>query len=158
VTTPTRDGYEYFITFTDDYLRVGYVYLIRCKSNYFIKFKEYKAEVELQTGKQIKALRSNHGEGYLLSEFKDYFVHYGIVSLLTVPRTSQKNGVVEKRNRTLLKMVRSMISHTSLPISFWEHALKSAVCILNLIPYKSIPKTPYEIWTGQKPSLNHLKL
>jgi hypothetical protein len=66
MTTPARGGYEYFIMFTDDYSRFGYVYLIMCKFDSFEKFKEYKVEVERQTSKQIKALRSNRGGKYFL--------------------------------------------------------------------------------------------
>ena len=51
-----RGGYEYFITFTDDYSRFGYVYLMRWKSEAFEKFKEFRAEVENQLGKCIKAI------------------------------------------------------------------------------------------------------
>ena len=158
MTTPARGGYEYFITFTDDNSRYGYVYLMRRKSDSFEKFKEFKAEVERQTGKLIKALRSDRGREYLLGEFKDYLVHHGIVSQLTAPGTPQQNGVAERRNRTLLEMVRSMMSHASLPISFWGYALETAAYILNLVPSKSVPRTPYEMWTGRKPSLNHLKI
>ncbi|KAK8600410.1 hypothetical protein V6N12_050264 [Hibiscus sabdariffa] len=61
------------------------------------------------------------------------------------------NGVSERRNRTLLDMVRSMMSHSDLPISFWGHALETAAFTLNCVPSKSVQKTPYEIWTGKRP-------
>ena len=51
-----RDGFRYFITFTDDHSRYGYVYLMKHKSESFEKFKEYKNEVENQLDKRIKAL------------------------------------------------------------------------------------------------------
>jgi hypothetical protein len=53
-------------------------------------------------------------------------------------------------------MVRSMLSYSTLPISLWMEALKTTVHILNRVPSKSVPKTPYEIWTGRKPTLNYL--
>ena len=56
MSTQAKGGYEYFITFTDDYLRYGYVYLMRWKSKTFEKFKEFMAEVENQLGKRIKAI------------------------------------------------------------------------------------------------------
>ena len=67
-----RGGYEYFITFTDDYSRFGYAYLMKWKSETFEKFKEFRAEVENQLGKRIKAIRSDRGGEYLLRDFKDY--------------------------------------------------------------------------------------
>ena len=103
-----RGGYEYFITFTDDYSRFGYVYLMNRKSETFEKFKEFRAEVENQLGKRIKAIWSDCGGEYLLSDFKDYLTENGIISQLTTLGTPQQNGVVERRNRNLLDMVRSM--------------------------------------------------
>ena len=55
------------------------------------------------------------------------------------------NGVAERRNRTLKDMVRSMISHSNLPISLWGEALKTAANILNRVPTKGTAKTPYEL-------------
>ena len=62
-----------------------------------------------------------------------------------IPRTPQQNGVAERRNRTLLDMVRSMMTHVNLPISFWGDALLTAAYILNRVPSKSVYATPYEL-------------
>ena len=56
-----REGYEYFITFTNDYSRFSYVYLMKRKSETFEKFKEFRAKVENQLGKRIKAIRFDCG-------------------------------------------------------------------------------------------------
>src|SRR5436190_4236158 len=79
-----------------------------------------------------------------------------ILSTQMLTGTPSQNGVSERRNRTLKDMVRSMISHSSLPESLWGDALKTAVYILNRVPTKAVPKTPYEMWTGKKPSIGHL--
>jgi hypothetical protein len=55
-----------------------------------------------------------------------------------------------------MDMVRSMLSYSTLLISLWMEALKTAVHILNRVPSKSVPKTPYKMWTGRKPTLNYL--
>ena len=139
-----RRGYEYFVTFTDDYSRYGHVYLMRRKSDTFEKFKAYRALVEKQLGKVIKTLRSDRGGEYLLGEFEDHLKEEGIVSQLTAPGTPQQNGVSEKRNRTLMDMVRSMMSYSSLSDSFWGYALETAAYILNQVPSKAVPGTPYD--------------
>ena len=118
-----RGGYEYFVTFIDDYSRYGYVYLMQHKSDTFEKFKEYRAEVENQLGKTIKCLRSDRGGEYLDNDFEEFLIEHGIRSQLTAPGTPQQNGVAERRNRTLLDMIRSMFSYSSLPSSFWVYAL-----------------------------------
>ena len=68
------------------------------------------------------------------------------------------NGVAERQNITLKDMMRSMISHSTLPTSLWGKALKTAEYILNRVPTKAIDKTPYEIWTSKRPSLKHLHI
>ncbi|GJS54739.1 retrotransposon protein, putative, ty1-copia subclass [Tanacetum coccineum] len=97
----SRQGASYFITFTDDYSRYGYVYLLKHKHEVFETFKVFKNEVENQLGKTIKALRSDLSGEYISQEFKDYLKACGIVQQLTPPYTPQHNGVSERRYRTL---------------------------------------------------------
>ncbi|GJY93700.1 retrotransposon protein, putative, ty1-copia subclass [Tanacetum coccineum] len=137
-----KKGASYFITFTDDYCRYGYVYLLKHKHEVFETFKVFKNEVENQLGKTIKAIRSDRGGEYISQEFKDYLKAYGIVQQLTPPYTPQHNGVSERRNRTLLNMVRSMMSLTTLPLSFWDYALESVAHILNMVPTKKVDNNP----------------
>ena len=125
------------------------------KSETFGKFKEFMEENEKQLGKSLKTLRLDRGGKYLDTEVKDHLLEYGILSQLTASGTPQQNDVPERRNRTLLDMVRSMMSYSSLPISFWGYSLQTAIYILNVVPSKSIKKTPLELWNGHKPSLRH---
>ena len=81
----------------------------------------------------------------------------GIVSQLTPPGTPQRNGVSERRNRTLLDMVRSMMSLTDSPLSFWGYALETDAFTLNRAPSKSVEMTPYELWFVKKSKLSFLK-
>ncbi|KAK9042849.1 hypothetical protein V6N11_071204 [Hibiscus sabdariffa] len=156
--TQTRGGYQYFITFTDDFSRYGYIYLMRHKSEALEKFKEFKNEVQNKHGKSIKALRSDRGGEYLSQDFDELLKECGIVSQLTPPGTPQWNGVSERRNRTLLDMVRSMMSHTELPTSFWGYALETAAFTLNRVPSKSVQKTPHEMWNGKRPNMSFMKI
>ena len=64
--------------------------------------------------------------------------------------TPQQNGVAERRNRTLMDIVRSMLSNSTLPLSLWMYALKTIVYLLNWVPSKAIPKIPIELWTGRR--------
>ncbi|GJR94265.1 retrotransposon protein, putative, ty1-copia subclass [Tanacetum coccineum] len=105
----------------------------------------------------VSCLLDQCGE-YISQEFKDYLKACGIVQQLTPPYTPQHNGVSERRNRTLLDMVRSMMNLTTLPLSFWDYALESATRILNMVPTKKVDKTPYELWYGKVPNLSYLKV
>ena len=74
------------------------------------------------------------------------------------PGTPQNNGVSERCNHTLLGMMRSIMSLTDLPLSFWGYALETAAFTLNRAPSKSVEMTPYELWFGKKPKLSFLKI
>ena len=161
------DGYDSFITFTDDYSRFGYIYPIKERTEALDKFKIFKAEVENQHDLKIKIVRSDRGGEYygrhtpygqVPGPFARFLQENGIVAQYSTPGEPQQNGVAERRNRTLMDMVRSMISYSTLPTSLWMEALKTAIHILNRVPSKSVPKTPYELWTGRVPSLNHLRV
>ena len=129
-------------------------------------FKSYKVEVENQLGKKIKVVKSDHGGEYhgwydgsgeqRPVPFVRYLQECGIVPQYTMSGTPSQNGVVERRNWTLKNMVRSMINHSSLPESLWGEAIKTVVYILNQVPSKVAAKTPYELWTGKKPSIRYL--
>jgi hypothetical protein len=90
-----RGGFQYFITFTDDFSRYGYIYLIRHKSESFERFKEFQNEVQNQLGKLIKFLRSGHIGEYLSLEFSNHLKQCGIIPQLTPSGTPQWNGVSE---------------------------------------------------------------
>ncbi|GJY02588.1 retrotransposon protein, putative, ty1-copia subclass [Tanacetum coccineum] len=116
------------------------------KHEVFETFKVFQKEVENQLGKTIKSLRSDRGCEYISQEFLDHLKDHGIIAHRTPPYTPQHNGVSERRNRTLLDMVRSMMSETTLPKSFWDYALETAGRILNMVPTKKVEKTPYEVY------------
>ena len=82
-----RGGYRYFLTFTYDLRRYGYIYLMKHKSETFEKFKEFQSEVENHRNKKIKFLRSDRGGEYLSYEFGVHLKQCGIVLQLTPPGT-----------------------------------------------------------------------
>jgi transposase InsO family protein len=152
-----RHSASYFLTFIDDYTRYGYVQLIAHRYEALDCFKRFVAEVENQHEKSLKALRTDRGREFLSDQFKDLCEKNGIRRQLTISNTPQQNGVAERRNRTLLDMVRSMMAQANLPISFWGDALLTAAYILNRVPSQSVSSTPYELWKGEKPNLEHLR-
>ena len=80
LSSTAREGFQYFITFIDNFSRYGYVYLMKHKSKSFEKFKVFKNEVQNQLGKNIKTLRSDGGGEYLSQEFIDHLRDCGIIS------------------------------------------------------------------------------
>ncbi|GJZ27820.1 retrotransposon protein, putative, ty1-copia subclass, partial [Tanacetum coccineum] len=130
----SRQGASYFVTFTDDFSRYGYVYLLKHKHEVFETFKVFQKEVENQLSKTIKSLCSDRGGEYMSQEFLDHLKDHGIIAHRTPPYTPQHNG------------------------SFCDYALETAARILNMVPTKKVEKTPYEVWHGQAPKLSYLKV
>jgi hypothetical protein len=127
------DGFDSFITFTYDYSHYGYIYPIKEKSEALDKLKIFKAEVENQHNLKIKVVRSDRGGEYYgrhtpygqaPGPFARYLQANGIVAQYSTPGEPQQNGVAERRNRTLMDMVRSMLSYSTLPVNLWMEALK----------------------------------
>jgi transposase InsO family protein len=105
-----RHGASYFITFIDDFTRYGHVYLVSHKSKALDYFRRFMNLVENQIERTIKTLRTDRGRKYLSKQFRELCENKGIRRQLTSLRTSQQNGVAERRNQTLLDMVRSMMA------------------------------------------------
>ena len=80
----------------------------------------------------------------ILVFFSLFLREHGIVANYTMPRTLEQNGVAEQRNHTLIDMVKIMMSNSALLEFLWGEALKTVVHILNCVPTKVVPKTPYE--------------
>jgi hypothetical protein len=93
ISSVARCGFQYFITFIDDFSRYGYIYLMRHKSESFEKFIEFQNEVQNQLGKTIKFLQFDCRSEYLSLEFSDHPKQCGIVPKLTPPGMPQFNGM-----------------------------------------------------------------
>ena len=94
-------GYEYYITFINDFSRKTWIYFLGSKRSeeVLLRFQEFKALVENQTGKKIKVLWSDNGGDYASHAFDEFCRQEGIKRQLTVPYTPQQNGVAERKNR-----------------------------------------------------------
>ncbi|GJW07407.1 gag-pol polyprotein [Tanacetum coccineum] len=141
-------GAKYFVSFIDDYSRRCWVYPIKKKSDMFEVFKVYKAWVELDSGKNIKYLRTDNGGKYTSDEFDTFCRQEGIKRQFTTAYTPQRNGVAERMHKTLLEKERAMLETTSLGKSFWAEAVNTACYVINHSPSTAVElKTPMEMWT-----------
>jgi hypothetical protein len=157
--TPSFGGAVYFLLFIDDYTRYTYVYFLKKKSVVLSYFLQYKALVENQTSRKILFLRSDNGGEYTSNNFNQFCVQHGIQCQCTNPYNLAQNGVFELKNRTLVESTRSMLHTAQLHTFFWAEALHTA-CYLQNISYTSalIKTTLFELWTGLKPNLSHLRI
>jgi hypothetical protein len=159
ITPATAGGNKYFMLLVDDHSRWMHVYLLKSKDEACEKFVRYKAEVENFTGSRIEVLRSDRGGEFLAKVFAGVCEQAGIRRQLTAPFTPQQNGVVERRNRTVMEMARALLKSMKVPGRLWGEAVRHSVYLLNRLPTKILgDSTPFEIWNGRKPSLGHVRM
>ncbi|KAM0017627.1 putative RNA-directed DNA polymerase [Helianthus debilis subsp. tardiflorus] len=152
-------GSLYYFLLIDDFSRMSWVYFLKNKSQAFEKFKAFKKMVEKECEHQIKVLRTDRGGEFCSHAFNQFCENNGIKRELTVSYTPQHNGVVERRNRTVMGMTRSMLKEGGLPKCFWAEAVATAIYLLNRATTKALKyQTPFEVWYGRKPSVYHLKI
>ncbi|PNY01730.1 copia-type polyprotein, partial [Trifolium pratense] len=155
----SNGGNMYFITFTDDLTRKTWIYLLKEKSSSLEIFKQFKAMVEKESSCSIQCLRTDRGGEYVSNAFNEFCSNHGIKRQLTTAYTPQQNGVSERKNRTLMNMVRSMLAGKGVPKVFWPEALKWATHVMNRSPTLSVKDiTPEEAWSGIKPSVHHFRI
>lgn len=155
----TTSGVRYVLCFIDDHSRKAWAYFLKEKSEAFNYFKEFKKRVETETEKLIKCLKTDLGEEYTSTEFSEFCKEHGIQRQLTTAYTPQQNGVAESKNRTVMNMVRSMLSMRKVPRIFWAEAVNWTLYILNRCPTLAVKNvTPQEAWGGVKPSMEHLRV
>ncbi|RVW86250.1 Retrovirus-related Pol polyprotein from transposon TNT 1-94 [Vitis vinifera] len=129
------------------------------KSEAFSAFKSFKARVEKETGRSIKILRTDRGGEYCSNEVEHFCDDQGIRRELTAAYTPQQNGVSEKKNRTILNMVRSLLARGKIPKSFWPEVVNWSIHVLNRSPTFSVQNmTPEKAWSGWKPAVDHFKI
>lgn len=155
--TPGRKRYVFVLI--DDFSRYMWTALLERKSEAFDKFKSFQNLVEQETKVTLKTFRSDRGGEFLSKEFKDYCDKNGINRHLTAPYSPQQNGVVERRNRTLLEMTRSLLKHMNVPNTFWGEAVRHATYLINRIATRSlVEQKPYEALRSKRPNIEHLKV
>lgn len=158
--TPTSNSHKrYLLSFIDDYSRKMWIYFLTEKSEAFTMFKCYKNLVEKETGSYICCLRTDRGGEFTSNEFNEYCKANGIKRQLTTAYTPQQNGVAERRNRTIMNLVRSILSEKKVPKSFWPEAVNWITHVLNRSPTRVVQDaTPEEAWSGVKPNVDYFRV
>jgi transposase InsO family protein len=104
---------------------------LKSKDEVFNKFKEFKALIENLSEIKIKILRSDNRGEYTSKEFVNFFKDVGIKRELTTPYNPQQNNVVERKSRTIMEVVKTMIHDQDIPMCLWAEAGMEVVYVQN---------------------------
>jgi hypothetical protein len=116
-------------------------------------------QAQNEFGLKIKKIRSDNGTGFMNSQIEGFLEEEGIKHEFSSPYTPQQNGVVERKNITLLDMARTMLDEYKTPDRFWAEAINTACYSINrLYLHQILKKTSYEILTSKKPNISYFRV
>jgi transposase InsO family protein len=157
ITPPTPRGKKLFLLAVDDMSRYMWALLLASKDEAASALTHLQVRAEVEVGHKLGTLRTDRGGEFTAQAFMEYCASKGVQHHLTAPYTPQQNGVVERRNQTVLGMARCMLKSMGVPGRFWGEAVTTAVFVLNRAPTRALEdKTPYEAWYGHKPAVHFL--
>ena len=148
---------RYTLVIVDEYTRFTWVYFLHRKDETTTILLDHVRMIETDEFKE-KILRSDNGTEFKNSAMEELCKYKGIIQQFSAPETPQQNGVVERKNRTLIEAGRTMLEDANLPTYFWAEAINTACYTQNCSLINKHGKTPYEMVKGKKPSVKHLQV
>jgi hypothetical protein len=159
VTTATSGGRRYFLLLIDDLSRYMWVVVLDSKGEATNAIRRAQAVAEVECGSKLRVLRTDNGGEFTTTEFASYYTDEGVQRHYSASYNPQQNGVIERRNQTVVGMAQDLLKQREMPAVFWGEAVVMTVYILNRSPTKALNgKTPYEAWHGRKPAVSHLRV
>jgi hypothetical protein len=153
------DGSKYCLVIVDDYSRFTWVFFLQEKPQTQETLKRFLRRAQNEFGLRIKKIRSANGTEFKNSQIEGFLEEEGIKHEFSSPYTPQQNGVVERKNRTLLDMARTMLDEYKTPDQFWVEAINTAWYSINrLYLHRILKKTSYELLTGKKPNVSYFRV
>ncbi|RVW42526.1 Retrovirus-related Pol polyprotein from transposon TNT 1-94 [Vitis vinifera] len=132
--TASTLGFQYFITFIDDYSRCTWLFLMKNRAELFSIFQKFYTEIQTQFNISIRVLRSDNAREYFSAQFTSFMSHHGILHQSSCAHTPQQNGVAERKNRHLVETARTLLLHSHVPFRFWGDAVLTACYLINRMP------------------------
>src|SRR3954466_6456635 len=155
----SNEASQYGFVIVDDYSRYTWVHLVTYKHEVQEVLKRFSSRASTNFGVKIKHFRSDNGTEFKNSSLDDYLDELGITHELSSPYTPHQNGIVERKNRTLVEMARTMLDEYKTPRHFWIEAIDTACHIINRVYlHKFFKKTTYELLTDKKPNVSYFKV
>ncbi|GJR45286.1 putative ribonuclease H-like domain-containing protein [Tanacetum coccineum] len=149
---------SYCLVVTDDFSRFSWVFFLATKDETSGILKTFITEIKNHLDYKVKVIRSDNGTELKNSVMNQFCEMKGIKREFSVARTPQQNGVVERRNRTLIEAARTMLVDSKLPTTFWAEAVNTACYVLNrVLVIKPHNKIPYELIRGRTPLIDFMK-
>lgn len=153
------DTDKFYLVAVDEATHMVFTYIMARKSEVPAKLRELLRLIRTQTGRRVRAIRSDGGGEFTGAETLAVAAEEGVQLYVTPPYSPEANGTAERPNRTLMEGTRAMVLEAGAPHDLWSHALSAKTHIYNRTPTRLLGnKTPYEAFTGKEPDISHLRV
>ncbi|GJU53848.1 retrovirus-related pol polyprotein from transposon TNT 1-94 [Tanacetum coccineum] len=157
--TESINGKKYVLVIVDDYTRFGWVRFLRTKDETPQVIEKFIVKTQRALNATVRFVRTDNGTEFVNKTLDGWFESVGISHETSVPRSPQQNGVVERRNRTLMEAARTMLIFAKAPLFLWAEAVATACYTLNRSLVHTLHgKTYYELLKGKKPNLQYFRV
>jgi hypothetical protein len=152
-------GSKYYLVIVDDYSCFTWVFFLQDKSQTQETLKGFLRRAQNEFGLRIKKIRSDNGTEFKNSQIEGFLEDEVIKHEFSSPYTPQQNGVVERKNRTLLDMARTKLDEYKTSDRFWAEVINAACYAINrLYLHRILKKTSYELLTCKKPNVSYFRV
>ncbi|KAJ9544440.1 LOW QUALITY PROTEIN: hypothetical protein OSB04_024147, partial [Centaurea solstitialis] len=150
---------KYMLALVDEFSRFTWLEFLRAKSDAADRIIAFIKRIQVLLGRRVKKLRSDNGTEFRNAKLQSFLEDVGISHNFSAVRTPQQNGVVERKNRTLVEAARSMMAHSGVPQSFWAEAVSTACYTQNrTLIVKRTGNTAYEMVEQHKPNIDYFRV
>jgi hypothetical protein len=152
-------GSKYGLVIVDDFSRFTWVFFLQDKTETQGTLKRFLRRAQNEFELKVKNIRSDNGSEFKNLQVEEYLEEEGIKHEFSAPYTPQQNGVVERKNRTLIDMARTMLGEFKTPERFWSEAVNTACHAINQVYlHRLLKKTSYKLLTGSKPNVSYFRV
>lgn len=158
MSTPSIGGSNVMAVFVDDYSGMVFVKPMKSKADILNSVQDVITKASA-SGHKVKRIRSDNAKEFKSKAFAQIVRKHNITQEFSTEYCPEQNGRVERQNRTIVEMARTMLAAAELPLSLWGETSNTAALIRNLLPLDRLGgHTPWEAWYGEKPDISFLRV
>lgn len=156
LSTPSLSNARYILLTKVKFSGYSHIYVMKTKDETCEKLTEFLSQFENDSGHRVKAVQTDNGSEFVNENVRRLFAVEHVDFRTSAPYTPEQNGTAERNNRIIIETVRTLVAQGDLPPKLWAEAANTAVYLRNIIPKKGMNVTPFELFRGRRPFVEHI--
>lgn len=155
----SSSDHRYYALFLDNYSNFLWTYPISHKSQVHKIFLSFRPYIKTHSKREVKAFQCDNGREYDNGPFQNFCAQHGMTFRFSCPHTSPQNGKAKRTIMSINNIFCTLLAHSSIPPSFWHHALQMVTYLQNILPIKVLGyQSPTQILYQKNPSYSHFRI